>query len=384
MRILQVAASVNPKDGGVAEGVLQQSLALTRLGVDVEVLSADEQSFPSFTDGGVPHHALDFQPGRWRKTPGLPEWMKENLGRFDGMILNGIWQHPICAAGEAARNEGTPYWVMPHGMMDPYFKRNLKRVIEKSLYWALIEGKTISGSRGLLFTTEEELQAASRAYGIDAVKKDVVGYGIATEWSPSTAEERAELMEQHDLPEGFLLYMSRFDEKKGFDLILEAMTDEAWPKDMVVAAAGSENEYLTGLKRQAESLGVSQKLRWLGFVSGSQKQAALDACGAMILPSHQENFGVIVAEALRSGKPVLISNKVNTWREVADGACGYVAADTKAGVLEMVSAFSRASDPALPERAKQCFADWFAVDRAAQRLLDVLCRELPDAEAACA
>ncbi len=384
MRILQVAASVNPKDGGVAEGVLQQSLALARLGVEVEVLSADEQSYPSFAEGGVKHHALAFQPGRWRKCPELPEWMKQNLGRFDGMILNGIWQHPICAAGEAARAAGTPYWVMPHGMMDPYFKRNLKRVIEKSLYWVLIEGKTVGGSRGLLFTTEEELQAASKAYRIAEVKKDIVGYGISSSWEPSTDAAQVELMRKHDLPLRFLLYMSRFDEKKGFDLILEAMADSAWPAGMVVAAAGSENDYLRGLKSQAESLGVTDKVRWLGFMSGEQKQAALDACGAMILPSHQENFGVIVAEALRSGKPVLISNKVNTWREVADAACGYVADDTKAGVLEMVSAFSRASDPAIADRARTCFEDWFAVDRAAQRLLDVLQRELPGSEAACA
>jgi glycosyltransferase involved in cell wall biosynthesis len=75
------------------------------------------------------------------------------------------------------------------------------------------------------------------------------------------------------------------------------------------------------------------------MLTGDAKWGAFKGCEAFVLPSHQENFGVVVAEALVCGKVVLISDKVQVWREVQDYAAGFVADDTFEGTARLLDSF---------------------------------------------
>jgi glycosyltransferase involved in cell wall biosynthesis len=111
------------------------------------------------------------------------------------------------------------------------------------------------------------------------------------------------------------------------------------------------------------------------MLAGSRKWGAFSAADAFILPSHQENFGIAVVEALAAGTPVLISNKVNIWREIVADEAGYVGNDDLAGTRQMIERWvGTASDvrAAMKAKARECFARHFEINRATDSLLKVL------------
>jgi glycosyltransferase involved in cell wall biosynthesis len=101
----------------------------------------------------------------------------------------------------------------------------------------------------------------------------------------------------------------------------------------------------------------------------------LSAAEAFVLPSHQENFGIAVAEALACGTPVLISNKINIWREIEADAAGLVENDDRAGTVNLLKRWL-ATPPAaraiMRENARKCFAARFEIERATDSLLEVI------------
>src|SRR5206468_5077131 len=105
------------------------------------------------------------------------------------------------------------------------------------------------------------------------------------------------------------------------------------------------------------------------------KWGALQAAEVFVLPSHQENFGIVVAEALAAGVPALVSNKVNIWREIQADRAGLVGEDTRAGISELFRAYLNLPEEeklAMRHRARQCFEQRFEIRRAAQTTLRVL------------
>jgi glycosyltransferase involved in cell wall biosynthesis len=111
------------------------------------------------------------------------------------------------------------------------------------------------------------------------------------------------------------------------------------------------------------------------MLQGKAKWGAFYSSEALMLPSHQENFGIVVAEALGCGLPVLISDKVNIWREVHAARAGLVAEDSQAGTLKNLRAWLALPPEdraAMGQRARALFADRFSVDRMATTLIDVV------------
>ena len=111
------------------------------------------------------------------------------------------------------------------------------------------------------------------------------------------------------------------------------------------------------------------------MLEGAMKSGAFAAADAFILPSHQENFGLAVVEAMSAGLPALISDRVNIWREVAEEGAGYVAADNLDGTKRLISRWLEASPPEreqMRRNAQLCYERRFSADRAADALLNVL------------
>jgi glycosyltransferase involved in cell wall biosynthesis len=111
------------------------------------------------------------------------------------------------------------------------------------------------------------------------------------------------------------------------------------------------------------------------MLEGAAKQAAFGRARAFILPSHQENFGQVVAEALSAGTPVLISDKVNIWREVRGAGAGLVAPDTVAGTTQMLRDFlslAHSDEAKLRAATRPCYDKHFSVPAAASDLEAVL------------
>jgi len=112
-----------------------------------------------------------------------------------------------------------------------------------------------------------------------------------------------------------------------------------------------------------------------GMLTGDAKWGALYGCEAFVLPSHQENFGIAVVEALACGKPVLISNKVNIWREIKDGNAGLVAEDSHEEaeyILKEWLNMSAMEKQIMGERARATYEEHFEIHSSVKKLLNAI------------
>ncbi|GAA0199146.1 hypothetical protein GCM10009081_13020 [Brevundimonas nasdae] len=122
-------------------------------------------------------------------------------------------------------------------------------------------------------------------------------------------------------------------------------------------------------------LGVAEKIVWPGMLKGDAKWGAYRNAAAFVLPSHGENFGIVVAEALACATPVLISDKVNIWQDVKAADAGRVAANTTEATEIMLRSFLALSDDeqkACGVAGRQLFLQKFDIENSAKDIVDAL------------
>jgi glycosyltransferase involved in cell wall biosynthesis len=261
-------------------------------------------------------------------------------------------------------------------MLDPWFRRQypLKHA-KKWLYWPWADYRVLRDARAVLFTSEEERLQARESFWLYRAKERVVAYGT----SGPPADSASALKTFHaQFPQlrgkRFLIFLGRIHEKKGCDLLIRAFAEQTSRQGdlMLVMAGPDQTGWAVSLKETARQLGVAERIEWIGMVRGDLKWGALHASEAFVLPSHQENFGIAVVEALACAKPVLISNKVNIWREIEQDGAGIVAADTQAGTHQLLQAWAKLSDSdrqAMGQSAARTFRHRYTVDAMAESLI---------------
>jgi glycosyltransferase involved in cell wall biosynthesis len=375
LKILHVVTSVDPQMGGIAESIRSRGVKLMEMGHGVEVVSLDEPKAAFVADYPLPLHALGPGLTRWAWKPELVRWLNRNVVRFDAVVVDGLWQYHGLAARQAGLKAGVPYFVFPHGMLDPWFKKTYPlKHLKKWLVWPWADYRVLRDAAAVLFTCEEELRLAPQSFALFKAKSRVVPFGTTT--PPAENENvKANFCRRFPALEGkpYLLFLGRVHPKKGCDLLIEALLSVP---DATLAIAGpGEAIYIEKLKQRARDLKVDQRVHWLGMLTKGDKWAAMYGSDAFVLPSHQENFGVAVAEALACRKPVLISDKVNIWREIDAGHAGLVFADTvqdTAKALQCWLAMRSEDKLSMREAAAETYQLHFTVTAMAQGMLTAI------------
>jgi len=265
-------------------------------------------------------------------------------------------------------------------MLDPWFKKQYPlKHFKKWLYWPWAEYRVLRDAQAVLFTCEEERVLARGSFWLYHCNEVVVSYG--------TAQPKGD--PQGDLQEFFsrysslrgkklALFMGRVHPKKGCELLIEAfakvLTQPEWH---LVIAGPDQVGWQEELNYRAGHLGLNDRITWTGMISGTLKWGALRAAEVFVLPSHQENFGIAVAEALAAGTPALISNKVNIWREIERDRAGLVEDDTLDGTCKLLRSYlemTTEQKSAMRLAAHDCFEQRFEIRQAAETLHSVLAR----------
>jgi len=401
VKVLHVIASVDRRGGGPVEGVFSSSIVWSEHGHQRHIISLDPPGAPCVAEAPVRTYAAGLS-GKWHRvlrrfipllrygyTPTLTRWLKTSAGNYDAVIINGLWNYASYGTWRALHRGKTPYFVFTHGMLDPWFNTAYPtKFLFKNLFWKLFENKVLRDARGVFFTCEEERQLAATSFTPYAAKEIVVGYGTRDIVGDPEAQRDAFFAKAPKTRDRkTILFLSRIHEKKGIDLLIEGFARHArefLDFDLVIAGP-DQSELQAGLMKRAHDYGVADRIHWPGMLTDDAKWGAFRAASFFVLPSHQENFGIVVAEAMALGKPVLITNKVNIWREIeADGAGRVVNDDLEsiaAGLFEMCS-LAPADRDVMGRNARKCFLKRYDLEENAMQLLTTmtrLCRETPNA-----
>jgi glycosyltransferase involved in cell wall biosynthesis len=383
MKILQVIHSVNPHAGGTTEGLKQLSAALARRGVEVHVLSLDAPDAPWLRDFPFTLFALGPARGRYGHTPRVVPWLLEHASEYDLIAVNGLWQFGSFAVWRACRQTCVPYVVFPHGMLDPWFKRHYPlKHLKKWLYWPWAEYRVLRDAAAVLFTSEEERIEARKSFWLYRCREEVVGFGIDATAAVDTVSAALFLEKfPHLAGRRLILFLGRMHEKKGCDLLLRAFhrvlsesNFQGGPELHLVMAGPHDSSYGAEMRNLSRQLQMESTVTWTGMITGDLKWSAFHAAEAFILPSHQENFGVSVVESLACGRAVLISDKVNIWREIASDGAGLVETDDLAGTVRLLkrwTALELAQREEFTSQAKNCFQAHFQMTDVAQRFVSL-------------
>lgn len=378
MKILRLLASINPASGGPIEAVQQVSRIHVRDGHEVELACLDEPAAPWLAASGLPVHALGPAAGKYGYTSRLAPWLAAHHREYDAIFLEGLWQYHSFGAWRALRRSGRAYHVFPHGMLDPFFQRRYPlKHLKKSLYWLAAERRVLRDARSVLFTCEEERRRAAQSFWPYRCRERVLTLGTTRpEGDPAAA--RAQFFARFSAlrDRRFILFLGRLHEKKGCDLLLRAFAAIARedPGLDLVMAGPDETRWQAVLEALAHEAGLTARVTWTGMLEGALKWGAFHAAEVFALPSHQENFGIAVAEALACGVPVLLSTEVNIWREIIAAQAGFAEKDDLAGTERLLRrwlALPPADRLAMRVRAASCFEEKFEARRAAQLQLEI-------------
>jgi len=382
LRILHVIYSLSLKHGGPPEGLRQLADAYHQEGIHLEVASLDGPEEAFLKELLFKVHALGPVRSVYGYSSRLLPWLRAHVDQYDAVIINGIWQYNSFAGWRAIQGR-VPYAVFIHGALDPWFKKTYPlKHLKKLLYWRAFQYPVLRDALAVLFTTQTEMEQAQLSFRLNRWNGVVVPYGTnAPNGDPASQREVFFSACPGARNRRFLLFMARIHEKKGCDLLIEAFSRiSSNAPDLHLVMAGPDQVGLRAtLEKQAEKLGVADRIYWPGLLQKDAKWGAFHAAEAFILPSHQENFGIAVAEALACGKPVLISNKVNIWQDVISDGAGIVGDDTTDGTYGLITKWLELSQNKrieMSQRALACFSARYSMRGAAKAISAMFEREL--------
>jgi glycosyltransferase involved in cell wall biosynthesis len=348
-----------------------------RAGNEVEIATLDT---PESADGDLPECEIHaFGPGSlgaYHYEPRLEAWLRANRRRFDGVIVNGTWQYHGLAVRRAVAGR-RPYVVFSHGMLDPYFMRRYPlKHLKKLIYWTLHEHRNLALAEAVCFTSEVEMRIAAEGFPFRHFKGARVPYGTMGPSGDPAGQKQAFLDICPAIREkSYLLFLGRLHPKKGCDMLLNAYAKTAPPNLDLVMVGPDVVGWRAELEAQAEHLGVANRVHWTGMLRGDAKWGAFYGAAAFVLSSHQENFGIAVADALACGTILLLSDKVNIAEEIASDGAALVEPDTLEGTVRLIERFAAIPDTersAMQQRCRSSFEKRYTLRNSAQELYRAL------------
>ena len=305
MVILHYIPSLAASAGGVAAYLAVLSLELGKL-VDLHIVTHDEGELEVETHNAVIHRI----PPGWLCYFSAKELLKKL--RPDVVHINGCWQPQLLFFQRAAQSLRIPVVLSPHGMLEPW--------IVKRHYWTrkwpaiqLYQRGLVKHADYLHATAEKEKENLLR-----------LGWNARIAVIPNAVDIEELPLKDNWRTKRRIVFMSRLHVKKGIELLLEALSHLKPDLDgyEVIIAGEGEPDYVETLKKSAISLGLSEVVKFVGGVYGAEKVSLLQSADFFVLPTYSENFGIVVAEALACGTPVITTHGT-PWKELEDNACGW-------------------------------------------------------------
>ncbi|MEM6451577.1 MAG: hormogonium polysaccharide biosynthesis glycosyltransferase HpsP [Cyanobacteria bacterium P01_D01_bin.105] len=394
LKILQIVPSISLVYGGPSQMIRGLSAALaSQPNATVTILTTDANGDVDEAPLAVPLNVPIQQDGyeiiyfrcapfrRYKFSVPLLQWLWANAHRYDIAHIHALFSPVSTSAATVCRLKKLPYLMRPLGTLDPADLAKKQQL--KKLYAALLEKPNLTGAAAIHFTSDLEAKVSER-FGVKT-PSIVVPLGVAL---PDLIERQAAqqmIREKFNIPaeRPILLFMSRIDPKKGFDILLPALSQlhkSNLPFHFLLCGANPQDRnYETQIRQKIQSAPWAQQATISGFVSGNLKAQILSAADAFVLPSYYENFGIAVAEAMAAQLPVIISDQVHIWPAIADSKSGWVV-PTEVEALAAALTEALSSGEVRSQRgqnAQRCAKVNYSWDAIAQRILTLYHQLLP-------
>jgi glycosyltransferase involved in cell wall biosynthesis len=329
VKILHVLADLAPETGGPAKAGFEMARAVARRGHEVTIFATNHAPHgrarapagETVRRDGVAIRLFPVnRPRAWLTSWPMAAALWRMIPTVEVVHIHSLYLFHDFAAGDISRHFAKPYLVRPHGTLDPYIYRRHRW--KKAIMERLFQDRVIADAARIHFTTEEEMNlAAPFIHGVPGV---VVPNGLDTEeyrHLPAKGGFRRAHPEIGD--RRIVLFLGRLNFKKGLDVLVPAFARAlADVPELHLVIAGPDGGMGTALDRLIAAHSLEGRITRPGMVEGAAKLALLSDAELFVLPSYSENFGIAVIEAMAAGLPVLISSKVNIWREVTEDGAG--------------------------------------------------------------
>lgn len=332
MKILHVIANLAPRYGGPSKACLEMAAAVGALGHQIDIYTTNQDGagvLPAPLDRPVEKNGITIRyfpiqrPRFWGTSLPLAKELGRNIGQYDIVHIHSLYLFHDLVAGRLCRKKCVPYLIRPHGTLDPYLYRRHR--LRKRLMELWFQNGVIKAAAAVHYTTEEEMNLAQNyVFGARGV---VVPNGLKVDEYQDLPPKGSFRDKYPRIGSGrILLFMGRVNFKKGLDLLVPAFARVARERpDIHLVIAGPDNEgYGRKVRLWLEELGAAGAATFTGMLQGQDKLAALRDAEMFILPSYTENFGISVLEAMVCEVPVIVSDKVNLWREVKNAGAGLI------------------------------------------------------------
>lgn len=227
---------------------------------------------------------------------------------------HGLWLPVNYWTASIARKYEIPYVIQPHGMLEPWALQH--KGYKKRIAMTLFQWRALRHAKLLVATALAEYENI-RALGLrQPVALIPNGLDIDSYWQADTFARSSSGVQRT------ALFLSRVHPKKGLLNLMQAwaaLPPGVWRLRIV---GPDEGGHWAEVKALADRLGVGQSVEYLGPLEGEQKLRAYRESDLFVLPSYSENFGVVIAEALASGLPV-ITTRATPWADLEIFRCGW-------------------------------------------------------------
>ena len=365
MRVLHVTPSFAPafRYGGPIQTVLRLCQALQGAGVEVQVattnadgprdLDVPTDRWVDYEGVQVRYFARSIRIG-FAPSTSLLTYLRAAAPRFDLVHVTSTFSFPALAAGVTARASSVPYVVSPRGSLQTWSLRQKRW--KKVPYWFAYERRHLARAAAIHATASSERDELRQV--LTHPRVFVV---------PNGAEDVQ--VPQVDRDPRRIVFLGRLHPKKGFDVLVPALSrlERDMPGVETVIAGPDEDGEWERIQRLVAGVDPKPRLRYLGAVAGDGRFELLASSAVFVLPSHSENFGITVLEAMSCGTPVVVSRNC-PWRAIEEHGAGAWVENTpqavSAALLEILLDPERAAAMGRAGRKLALSYAWPAIGRA--------------------